>query len=167
MNMPISVKQLLAPLMLLLVLGTGCRRDEYLIYDVNPVGVHGVNYGNHKLKTTEQYIAILHANLFQKALSANQQVEISNLIESIGDKQVGFEMVVSNFMNRPDVVLPSMTDMRSDLDAFIIDTYRRFLIRLPTEAEKAWFRNFIETNTFVTPEIVYLSFALCDEYQYY
>jgi hypothetical protein len=70
-------------------------------------------------------------------------------------------------MNRPDVVLPSMTDMRSDLDAFIIDTYRRFLIRLPTEAEKAWFRNFITTNTFVTPEIVYLSFALCDEYQYY
>jgi len=57
--------------------------------------------------------------------------------------------------------------MRADVDVFIVDTYRRFLIRLPTEAEKAWFRNFIETNTFVTPEVVYLSFSLCDEYQYY
>lgn len=150
-----------------MLLLSACRRDEYTIYEVNPVGVEGVNYGKNKQKTTEQYIAILHANLFQRALSANQQVEISNLIESIGDKQVAFEMVVSNFMNRPDVIIPSMQDMRSDVDAFIVNTYRRFLIRLPTEAEKAWFRNFIETNTFVTPEIVYLSFALCDEYQYY
>ena len=156
---------LLAAVLLLSL--AACRREEYHIYEVNPVDVQGVNYGKNKQKTTEQYIAILHANLFQKALSANQQVEISNLIESIGDKQVGFEMVVSNFMNRPDVIIPDMSEMRADVDAFIMDTYRRFLIRLPTEAEKAWFRNFIETNTFVTPEIVYLSFALCDEYQYY
>lgn len=164
--MRISVKQMLFAALLLLSL-VACRREEYLIYEVDPVDVQGVNYGKNKQKTTEQYIAILHANLFQKALSANQQVEISNLIESIGDKQVGFEMVVSNFMNRPDVIIPEMSEMRADVDAFIMDTYRRFLIRLPTEAEKAWFRNFIETNTFVTPEIVYLSFALCDEYQYY
>ncbi len=164
--MRISVKYMLLAAVLLLSLAA-CRREEYHIYEVNPVDVQGVNYGKNKQKTTEQYIAILHANLFQKALSANQQVEISNLIESIGDKQVGFEMVVSNFMNRPDVIIPDMSEMRADVDAFIMDTYRRFLIRLPTEAEKAWFRNFIETNTFVTPEIVYLSFALCDEYQYY
>lgn len=165
--MPILNRRLAWAFLLLLVLAAGCRRDEYLIYEVDPVAVQGVNYGKNKQKTTEQYIAILYANLFQKALSGNQQVEISNLIESIGDKQVGFEMVVSNFMNRPDVVLPSMAEMRADVDGFIEDTYRRFLIRLPTEAEKAWFRNFIQTNTFVTPEVVYLSFALCDEYQYY
>jgi hypothetical protein len=166
MNMPISVKSVVLCLLAVVLLGS-CRRDEYLIYEVDQVPVQGVNYGKNKQKTTEQYIAILHANLFQRALSANQQVEISNLIESIGDKQVAFEMVVSNFMNRPDVIIPSMQEMRADVDGFITATYRRFLIRLPTEAEKAWFRNFIETNTFVTPELVYLSFALCDEYQYY
>ncbi len=166
MNMPISAKSVVLCLLAVVLLGS-CRRDEYLIYEVDQVPVQGVNYGKNKQKTTEQYIAILHANLFQRALSANQQVEISNLIESIGDKQVAFEMVVSNFMNRPDVIIPSMQEMRADVDGFITATYRRFLIRLPTEAEKAWFRNFIETNTFVTPELVYLSFALCDEYQYY
>lgn len=166
MNMPISAKSVVLCLLAVVLLGS-CRRDEYLIYEVDPVPVEGVNYGKNKQKTTEQYIAILHANLFQRALSANQQVEISNLIESIGDKQVAFEMVVSNFMNRSDVIIPSMQEMRADVDGFITATYRRFLIRLPTEAEKAWFRNFIETNTFVTPELVYLSFALCDEYQYY
>lgn len=165
--MPISAKSTLLLFVLVGLLLGSCRRDEYLIYEVDKVPVEGVNYGKNKQKTTEQYIAILHANLFQRALSANQQVEISNLIESIGDKQVAFEMVVSNFMNRPDVIIPSMEEMRTDVDGFITATYRRFLIRLPTEAEKAWFRNFIETNTFVTPEIVYLSFALCDEYQYY
>lgn len=164
--MPISAKSVVLCLLAVVLLGS-CRRDEYLIYEVDQVPVQGVNYGKNKQKTTEQYIAILHANLFQRALSANQQVEISNLIESIGDKQVAFEMVVSNFMNRSDVIIPSMQEMRADVDGFITATYRRFLIRLPTEAEKAWFRNFIETNTFVTPELVYLSFALCDEYQYY
>lgn len=167
MNMPISAKQLVGVALLALLLATSCRRDEYVMYDVNPIGVSGLNTGKNKLKTNSQYISILYANLFQKALSANQLVEINNLIESIGDKQLAHEIVVSNFMNRNDVRIPSMQEMRADVDGFIDETYKRFLVREPTESERSWFRNFIQTNTFVSPEIVYLSFALCDEYQFY
>ena len=46
-----------------------------------------------------QYISILYANLFQTALSSNELVEITNCIESIGDKEVAHEIVLSNFMN--------------------------------------------------------------------
>lgn len=149
------------------VMFASCSREEYVVYDVNPVGVEGVNYGKDKKKSVEQYISILYANLFQRALSANQLVEIRDLIESIGDQQVAFEIVLSNFMNRSDVEIPTNTEMRADVDGFINDTYRRFLIRLPTEAEKTWFRNYIQTHTFLTPQIIYMSFALSNEYQYY
>lgn len=167
MNTPISVSRLLAFLLAILVVSSSCRRDEYVLYDMQQLPVEGLNYGKNKQKTNAQYISILYANLFQKALSANQLVEITNLIESIGDKQLAHEVVVSNFMNRPDVRIPTNAEMRADVDKFINETYQRFLVRQPTESERSWFRNFIQTNTFVSAEVVYLSFALCDEYQFY
>jgi len=149
------------------MLSASCSREEYTVYEVNPVEVQGVNYGKNKKKSIEQYISILYANLFQRALSANQLVEIRDLIESIGDQQVAFEIVLSNFMNRSDVEIPTNTEMRANVGGFIDDTYRRFLIRLPTESEKTWFRNYIETHPFLTPQIIYMSFAMSNEYQYY
>ena len=70
-------------------------------------------------------------------------------------------------MNEPDVILPSVEEMEADMDAFIDTTYERFLVRFPTEAERAWVKNFIESNEFMNPELVYFSFALSDEYMFY
>ena len=65
------------------------------------------------------------------------------------------------------MLLPTDSAMRADIDAFVIDTYRRFLVRDPNEGERTWFRNYIEADPNVTPEIVYFSFAMCDEYCFY
>ena len=120
-----------------------------------------------KIKSDQQYVAILHANLFQEALSANDIFNISQAIESIGDKEIAREVIISNFMNKPGVILPTDKLMREDVDAFIVDVYNRFLVRVPTEAEKAYFKNYIESNPNVTPELVYFAFALSNEYLYY
>ena len=118
-------------------------------------------------KTTNQYISILHANLFQQALSANELVEISRCIESIGDKQVAHEIILSNFMNKSGVIIPSDSLMREDIDAFIEETYKRFYVRDITEAEREFFKNFFESNPDVSAEMVYMAFSLSNEYQYY
>ena len=76
-------------------------------------------------------------------------------------------MIISNFMNKPGVIIPSDEEMHADIDAFIIATYERFLVRLPTEAEKTWFRNYIETDPNVSAELVYFSFAMSNEYLFY
>jgi hypothetical protein len=57
--------------------------------------------------------------------------------------------------------------MNADIDTFIDDTYVRFYVRFPTEAEKTYVRNFIQSNPYMTPELVYFSFALSDEYMFY
>lgn len=147
-------------------ISSGCQKEEP-IYGVNNVPLNLIETNKTKLKTTNQYVAILYANLFQTALSANEIVEIQKLVESIGDDQVAFEVLISNFMNEPDVILPTDSAMRQNTEYFITETYKRFLIRRPTEAEQTYFINKISTNNDITSELVYFSFALSDEYMYY
>ena len=70
-------------------------------------------------------------------------------------------------MNKSDVIIPSDSLMRADLDLFIEETYKRFFIRDITEAEREFFINYLNANPNVSCEMVYMSFALSNEYQFY
>ncbi len=151
---------------LLLSLGfSSCEKDK--LYDVNEETILPPNANKTKQKSDQQYIAILYANLFQTALSSDNLFEASECVKSIGDKDLVHEVLISNYMNKPDVILPTNQEMRVDVDAFITETYNRFLVRNPTEAERQYFKNYINTHPNVNPELVYFSFALSNEYQYY
>ena len=153
-------------LLLVTVLATGCKKDAF-IYELDPVDLSQFDGDKDREKTNQEYAAILHANLFQTALSANDLYEIDQCIQSIGDKQLAREVIISNFMNKPGVIIPSDSLMHSNVDVFIIETYNRFLVRQPTEAEKTWFRNMIAADPNVTTELIYFSFALSEEYLFY
>ncbi len=150
---------------------SGCRKEKDRSYDVNQVELLPPTAGKTKLKTNEQYVAILYANLFQKALSANQIFDINQCMQSIGDQEIAREVVVSNMMNKPGTIIPTKAQMAGNLNKFILDTYNRFLIRNPTEAEKTYFNNYITSHITPTdtilPELVYVSFALSNEYMFY
>ena len=88
-------------------------------------------------------------------------------MESIGDKELAREVVISNFMNRPEIILPSNDFMRNETDAFLNETYERFFVRQATEAERQWFKNFLQSNPQISPELVYYAFALSNEYLFY
>jgi len=145
-----------------------CKKEQKdPVYQLNDVYATPFNANKNKLKTTHQYILIMYANLFQKALSPNQLVEITRCIESIGDKQLAHEVVLSNFMNRQDVILPSDSLLQANPSFFIEETYKRFFVRDITEAERTYFMNFFNTHPNVTVEMVYTAFALSNEHQYY
>ena len=150
----------------MLITFASCKKEEP-IYDVNQIQSTSYNANKNKLKSTAQYISILYANLFQKALSANELVEITRCIESIGDKEVAHEIVLSNFMNKSGVTLPSDSLMRADLDMFLEETYKRFFVRDITEAEREFFLQFFESHPDVSAEMVYSAFSLSNEYQFY
>jgi hypothetical protein len=166
-------KLLIPSLILILTLGYSCKKE--VIFEVDNMGLALINADKKKQKTTTQFVSILYANLFQKALSASKQVEVKNVIESIGDKKVAYEILISNFLNEPDVLVPSdslMLSSENNLDGFITESYNRFLVRQPTEAERTFFQNYINQNAPGNTkkqfaELVYFAFALCDEYQYY
>jgi hypothetical protein len=144
---------------------SGCEKDK--LYEVNEETILPPNANKTKLKSDQQYIAILYANLFQTALSSDDLFEASECVQSIGDKDLVHEVLISNYMNENGVILPSNEEMRADIDGFLTETYNRFLVRNPTEAERQYFKNYINTHPNVRPELVYFSFALSNEYQYY
>ena len=160
------MKQFLTYILIIIGLAfSSCEKDK--IYDVNEETILPPNANKTKVKSDQQYIAILYANLFQTALSSDNLFEASECIQSLGDKNLAHEVLISNYMNKPEVVLPTNGEMRADVDGFITETYNRFLVRNPTEAERQYFKNYINTNPNVRPELIYFSFALSNEYQYY
>ena len=162
-----ALKTSVIVLMALLLSLSSCRKEPDAVFHINEVELYSSGGDKTKRKTNEQYVAILYTNLFQTALSANDLFDIGECIQSIGDKELAREVIISNFMNKPGVILPSEEDMNADLDQFITDTYVKFYVRYPTSAEKEFLRNFISSNPYLTPELVYFSFALSDEYMYY
>lgn len=153
--------------MLLLATLPSCKKTDNNTYGVNNENLLPPGANKTKQKSDEQYVSILYANLFQTALSANQLFDITQCIESIGDKDIAREVIISNFMNKPNVQIPADSTMRADVPKFVVDTYNRFLVRNPTEAEKTWFVNYINANPNVTPELIYYSFSISNEYQFY
>ncbi len=151
----------------LIVLSLNSCKKEIYVYDVNTQVVEAVDLNKNRQKTPEQYISVLYANLFQKGLSANALVDISNVIQSIGDKQIAYEMLLSNFMNMTGLQIPSNEAMRADIPAFVRETYKRFYVRYPTQAELYWFVQFIENHPNLSSEVIFLSFALSNEYYFY
>ena len=72
-----------------MILFSSCT-DEYYVYGIEDVDITPVNSEKDKPKTHTQYISILYANMFQKAIGPNQMLQALNAIESIGDKQIAW-----------------------------------------------------------------------------
>tara|TARA_B110000977_G_scaffold79689_1_gene106959 strand:+ start:986 stop:1522 length:537 start_codon:yes stop_codon:yes gene_type:complete len=150
---------------------SSCKKDtiDDKVFQVENVSLYSSASSKLKEKTESQWIAVVYTNLFQQALSASDIYRAGQCITSIGDKELAREVIISNFMNStsPIPVIPSSTEMRSDIDKFVKDSYERFLIRRPTEGEKQYFRNEITNDPLRSAEIVYFSFALSNEYLFY
>jgi hypothetical protein len=144
----------------------GCQKDYY-VYEINDQTILPVNSQKIKPKSITQYISILYTNFFQKAISPNSMLQAQKAIESVGDKQVAFDILLSKYMNDPKVILPTVESMRQDPEGFIRNTYRRFLVREPTEAELNWMLNYMQSRPNVTPEHFYFAFGTCNEHFHY
>ena len=150
-----------------LLLGHLACTETTRIYEVEPVAVTDGSGTKEKPKSPGQFFNIAHANLNQTALAPNELVQKTEVYESIGDKQVAFEVLVAKMLADPEVALPSSSEMRADLPAFIAATYRRFYVREASAAEKTWWVNYLTSRPHLTPLEVYYAFATADEYFYY
>lgn len=156
-------------LSLTLVLWMGCRKKD-TNYGVVQVPSSGDNLNKDKDKSNIEFHSILSTNLFQKPMSINELTRLDRVIQSCGDKTLINEVIISNYMNSSSVRLPSRAMMVDSTERFIEETYVRFFIRRPTQAEKTWFINYInanKSNPNFRPELVYTAFAASDEYMFY
>jgi len=148
------------------LLMSSCTEDVYEVYEVNTIDVLPVNAEKDKPKTDAQYISILYTNLYQVPIGPSIMLEAQNALSSIGDKQIAYDILVSKYMTT-QLDIPTEEEMRSDPESFIRDTYKRFLVRQPTEAELAWMIFFIESHPDLTPRMAYMAFATSNEHFHY
>jgi hypothetical protein len=156
-------------LALALLILSACKKNENT-YEVVNTSSYGDNLNKDKSKSNIEFHSILSTNLFQKPSSINELSRTDRVIQSCGDKTLINEVIISNYMNSSNVRLPSRRMMVDSTDRFIEETYIRFFIRRPTQAERTWFTNFInanKSNPNFRPELVYTAFAASDEYMFY
>ena len=152
----------------------GCKKTitqetiyDNVIYEVDTVKIYSSNIEKNKQKTDRQYISILYADLFRQNISAEVLNDLEQLKLSIGDNGMANEMIINNFVINPNIQIPSNAAMRADIPKFIDETYIRFFQREATEYEKVYFKQMIEADAALTPELIYIGFATSNEYLFY
>lgn len=147
---------------------SSCRQGEdHYVYAMRELGVSDLEADKRQEKSSTQYIAVLYTNLFQKAIGPSELQEMEASMNAIGDKTLAKRMLIGTFLKKGDAKVPSMEEMRHDVPAFIRETYVRFFVREPSQAELIYLQNFIESRPQLEPHIIYTTFALSDEYQFY
>ena len=158
-------------LILVFLIGiSSCKKKDSNTYQVVDTNSYGDNLNKDKSKSNIEFHSILSTNLFQKPSSINELSRTDRVMQSCGDKSLINEVIISNYMNSANVKLPSRKMMTDSTERFVEETFIRFFIRRPTEAEKTWFTNFInanKSNPNFRPELVYTAFAASDEYMFY
>lgn len=154
-------------LLLGLLFIAACRSDDQYLYEVNTLDVLASNDHKSRQKSEDQYLATLYTNLYQESVSGNKLADMREVMASFGDKDLGRQMLISRLLVDPEINIPTNAEMRADLDGFVEETYRRFLVREPSMAERTYLKNILIKNPQLTPDMIYLSFTLAEEYQFY
>ena len=153
---------------IIILLGAmSCSKEKTYVYDVNNVNV--TQTGNNKTtsKTTTEFISIAYTDLFHTTISNAKLVELSTAYASFGDKKLIEDRIIRQFLADTNIVIPISAAMRNDISLFITGSYNRFFNRAPNDFEKNYLQNIIQSDTTVTPAMVYYSFMTSNEYRYY
>ena len=159
------MKRYLYPLVCLLLIS--CQADKVYLYEVNEVEVRKAGVDKNNLKSNFEFLSLAYSDLIGETLPNNVLNEMVAAYESVGDKELVADIIIRNILNAPSANVPDESSMRADPTQFVIDTFKKFYIREPTEYELWYFENLINSDPDLTPEIVYYAFLTSDEYRYY
>lgn len=143
-----------------------CQKEPAYVYEINPVNVTR-SKDKSNLKSDLQFVSIAFADLFGSQISANDLNTILEGYNSVGDKGLVIDRVLRKMLTLNGIIKPSSTEMRADLNAFIQESFERFLVREPAEMELWFFTSILEKNATLQPEDVYYALMTSTEYRYY
>jgi len=153
---------------------TACKKKvdhivnyDNVIYEVNTQTIYSSNAQKNKQKSPELIISIMYADIFNQGIQTNKLLEIAEIYLATGDKTMFNELIFSHFLKDPSAIVPTDGQMRADIDQFVEDTYIKFYQREPSEYEKHYMINLIESDANMTVENVYTAIILSNEYFFY
>jgi hypothetical protein len=145
----------------------GCESEQTYLYEVNNVTVRESGVSKENLKSELEFLSLAYNDLFATTLTEDQLFNLAQAYSSLGDKNLIVDILIRNFLNAPGANVPSSQAMRSDVNRFITDTYKKFYVREPGEYELWYLGNLIQNDPEMTPEMIYYAFLTSDEYRFY
>ena len=150
-----------------LLLGTGCKKEIIYTYGVNDVTVEQPGAIKPNVKSDLEVLSIAYTDLFATSIAPDKLEAMARSYQSFGDKRLVVEMVILNFLNDPNVVIPTDAAMRADVEAFVDATYKKFYVREPSAFERWFVSDLIRDDATLTPDVVYYAFMTSAEYRFY
>lgn len=162
-----NIRLFIVCLVSLSLLMTSCKKEPLYAYELNDVDVKNQTSNKSRLKSTTEFISIAYLDLFGTSITSQNLNLLSLIYLSFGDKKLLEDMIIRNILNSPQVILPSNTTMRNDIGLFVENSYQKFFNRSPDALEKQFLVSRIESDTEITPEMVYYALVTSNEYRYY
>lgn len=153
--------------LLVLAVVSGCQKEKNIIYDVNDVNVDRPEGNKDYVKSLAEFISIAYTDLFGQNITQAQLQTLAVPYAGFGDLKLIEDMIIKNFLKEPNVIVPTNTEMRANVDQFVMDSYQKFFNRNPNEFELWHMGNLINENPDITPELVYYAIMTSNEYRYY
>lgn len=145
-----------------------CKKDEQqVVYHVNPEKVYQNAAEKRSLKSESEFISIAYSDLFGNAISYNELQKIQDPYLSFGDKSLIVDLIIRNFLSKPNVDIPTDAAMRSNVASFVTDAYLKIYNRKPNEFEQWKMEQLINTDNAITAELIYYALLTSNEYRYY
>lgn len=144
-----------------------CQREVVDQYQINDVNLYTSASEKKNLKTDDQFISILYTDLFGKSINNEELKRLNKAYTSMGDKSLVIDIMIRGMLSNSEAIISDKNAMRARPEEFIEESYKRFLVRQPTEQEKWFLKNKIENNQNLKPLDIYYAILTSDEYRYY
>lgn len=142
-----------------------CKKDSLVVFEIEDVEISQEGIDKPNVKTDIEFISIAYTDLFDRAISNDELIALRSTYTAFGDTKLVEDLIIRNFLNNNEVVIPTTAQMKGDIEGFVSQTYKKFFNRAPNEFELWFLVNEINDNDTVTPELIYYSVMTSNEYR--
>jgi hypothetical protein len=146
---------------------SSCKKEVIYTYEVNDVDVAQPGATKPNVKSDLEVLSIAYSDLFGATIPSDELEALALTYQSFGDKRLVMDMVILNFLDDPNVQIPSDATMRSNVESFVDASYRKFFVREPSAFERWFVSDLIRKDAGLTPDLVYYAFMTSVEYRFY
>lgn len=152
-----------------LLLTVSCTKEieKQQQYELEDVTIRQFQSNKSIAKTDLEFLSVAYSDIFGKTIPADELRVLSETYNSSGDKNAIINLIIRNFVNRQGAQVPTLFDMKDNPTKFISDTYKKFYVRQPTALELKYWLDAIAQQETLTPQVIYYSFLVSNEYRFY
>ncbi len=145
----------------------GCQKTGVRVYEIQnqPIKQDEINKKNFKKEL--EFVSLAYADLYQKPIGSDELQDAVQVFNANGDKALVVDLLIRDWLNRPEMQLPTNAQMRQNTADFVVNTYKKFYHRSPNEFEKWHWVNRLNTDNTLGADMVYYAFLISDEYKWF